>query len=928
MPKLCLFFLSAAAMFATQLQPDARVTWGALDNGLTYAILPHQEPPERVSLRLYVRAGSLQEEEDQRGLAHFLEHMAFNGTTHFPANRMVEYFQRLGMSFGADTNAHTGFDETVYKLELPNADDALLQDAFKLLRDYADGMLLTEEEIEKERGVILSEKRTRDSVSYRSYIARMGFLYPESRIATRSPIGIESVIKEADKPTFESFYRRWYRPDRLAVVVVGNITPQAIEPLIKQHFTSLVAAETTAPNIDLGTLGPEVERAHVHTEMDAGGVDVSLTIRRPYQFVPDTPAKRLRGLELYVASTVINRRLSKRLESPDVPFISGRLYTYDWLDFVTVGTLTLSCEPENWQQTLTLAEQELRRVIQHGFNASELEEAKANVLRYFERQVSTRPTRKSKQLASDLVRALADRDVFTSPEDELAHAQRDLATMTPQSVIATFRAAWQDRKLQAFVTGKIKIEGDADAVLSVLQDSAAQPVAPLPEEEKQTFAYQHVGPTGTVQSTQKVEDLGITSIRFDNGVRLNFKQTDFAAETVSVLFRFGEGELSLPADNPGLKEMLQQAFKAGGLKAHSRTDLSRIFAGTTVGGSFAVHGDDYRLSANCKTTELRDQLAYLCAFLQHPGFREDARERAIRSYERSYEAQQKQADGIWQDQVTAYLANGDKRFGMPTPAQFAAVTTADMRQAMAEPLQSRPLEVTLVGDIPYEVALQAAADTVGALPERETAWHDYAERREVVFPAAGPLCTFHYETELEKAISLVIWPTDDIWDIRKTRRLGVLASVLSDRMRIEIREKQGASYSPRAFSSASDVFTGYGFVGAFVRCAPDTAEELNALLARLAADLAANGPTDDEVARALKPRLESLKQWVRNNSYWTNNVLASSGRHPQRFDWARSMQADIEGITNRELAALAESYLGSNQARRIIITPKPGEAEE
>lgn len=922
-PCVLVTALALCAAVPTDLVPDERANWGKLPNGLTYAIMPNVEPPDRVSMRIYVRAGSLMETEAQRGLAHFLEHMAFNGTRHFPADKMVEYFQRLGMSFGADTNAHTGYDETVYKLELPNADSVLLNDAFRLLRDYADGMLLTDEEIEKERGVILSEKRTRDSADFRTYMARMKFLWPESRIASRVPIGLESVIKEAGREEFTRFYEGWYRPENMAVVVVGNVKAAEIAPLIEQYFSAMQGRGEAPPALDLGKIAASEVRAHVHYEKEAGGSSVTLTVLQPYEVTPDSRAKRLHGLKQYVAATILNKRLEKLTEKPDVAFISGRTYSYDWLDFATIGTITFSCEPAKWAETLATGEQEVRRVVQFGFTHAELAVAKANVLRYFERQVNTRPTKMSKALAGDLVRAIADREVFTSPEQDLVHAQEDLQSMTLKQVATVFREVWKDRAAQIFVSGNVEIEGGTDAVLNAFKASQAIAVEAPAEEEIPPFAYQSFGAPGAPVSDKLVEDLGIRTVTFANHTRLNVKQTDFEAETVQVRFRVGAGALCLPADKPAVRSMASRIFTAGGLVAHSRTELGRIFAGTTVGTSFGVEDDAFLFSGSCKPKELRQQLGYMTAFLLHPGYREDARERAIRSYEREWTAAQQEPDGVWGGAVDRYLANGDTRFGLASVAEFASVTIGDVRQALADALNKGALEVAIVGDIDPDLAVAAAAETVGALADRRSERQRFEDRREISYPPAGPRCHFSFESDSGKAMAVVIWPTEDIYDIKRTRRLSLLASVLTDRMRIEIREKTGAAYSPRAYSQASETYVGYGRIEAVVRCAPETAAELVDTLRRLAADLAESGLTQDELERAVQPRITGLKQWVRNNAYWAGNVMAACGEYPERLDWARSMEADIPAITREELAALAATYLRPELARMIIIEPVP-----
>ena len=221
------------AQETSDLKPDPAATWGRLPNGLRYVILPNKEPRGRASLRLVVGSGSLYETDAQRGLAHFLEHMAFNGSTHYAPGTLVEYLQRMGMGFGGDTNAYTSFDSTVYMLELPDTQTATLAEGFQVFGDYAGSLLLETKEIDKERGIILAEKRTRDSVEYRTSVAEYQFLLGDSLFPKRMPIGLTDVIESAPRPEFVDFYNAWYRPDNLAVIAVGDFDPAAVEAQIK-----------------------------------------------------------------------------------------------------------------------------------------------------------------------------------------------------------------------------------------------------------------------------------------------------------------------------------------------------------------------------------------------------------------------------------------------------------------------------------------------------------------------------------------------------------------------------------------------------------------------------------------------------------------------------------------------------------------------
>ncbi|WP_237023399.1 M16 family metallopeptidase [Lacunisphaera limnophila] len=242
--------LSAAdfAHQASDLPADPGIKWGRLDNGLRYALLRNAEPQGRISARLAIKAGSLHENENQRGVAHFLEHMAFNGSRRFPAANVIEFFQKLGMDFGGDTNASTGFDRTIYQLELPDTKPETLRESLTWFADVADGLLLDPQEIDKERGIILSEKRARDSVALRTFMAELEFLVPETRLPQRLPIGTEEVLRTAGRERFVEYYDSWYRPDRMILVLVGDIEPLQVEPVVREILGAVTARAPAPPS--------------------------------------------------------------------------------------------------------------------------------------------------------------------------------------------------------------------------------------------------------------------------------------------------------------------------------------------------------------------------------------------------------------------------------------------------------------------------------------------------------------------------------------------------------------------------------------------------------------------------------------------------------------------------------------------------------
>lgn len=910
---------------------DDAVTWGVLDNGLRYAILPNAEPPNRVSLRLFVDAGSLMETDEQQGLAHFLEHMAFNGTTNFPAGEMVEYFQRLGMAFGSHTNAHTSFNETVYKLELPNSEDALLDEGFKLLRDYADGMKLGEDEIEKERGVIMSEKRSRDSVGWRTMVEQLGFILDGNLAASRLPIGTEEVIQGAPREEFVDFYEKWYTPDRMVVIAVGEVEVPEIEELVKKHFASMepVAEKRAWP--DLSHVNERGLAVHFHPEPEAGDVSVSIDTIAPRLNEPDTLASRARKLRIDLANSMLTRRIGKLAKAEDAPITSGSAYTYDLYDlnFAEYSGVEVSCQPQNWDAAMKLAEQELRRALKYGFTEAELTEAKANVENRAELAAKSMGTRKSRDLANLLAARIGERNVFTDPAADLPRIQSELEKVTAEQCRELLREVWSgEHETLLLVTGNVEIEDAKKTILATYEASQATAVEPPAEDEELEFAYAELPEAGEVADTKVIEDLEITQARFANQVRVNLKQTDFEDGTVYVKARFGGGLLTLPKDKPGLDFFTGQVFTDGGLEAHDIDSIRRLFAGKSVGVGFNVDDDAFSMTGKTTPDDLRDQLLLMRAYLTNPGYRTEAAGQLRRSADHYYQQFETTPEGVMGDKVARFVHGGDPRFGFPPKDTLMAYTMEDVAGWLAEPLTSGYLEITVVGDIEVETAMTELLATFGNLPERAAEKPAYAEERKVAFPKDMESETFSFQTTIPKAMSLVYWPTTDIFDIEKTRRIGMLGSILDDRLRLKIREELGDAYSPFAHNIPSDAFEGYGYLFAAVTVAPEQTEKVAAVIKEIGAELAKGDTiTEDELERAKKPQITQIEEFRRTNRYWLSSVLESSQEYPQRIDWARTFVSDYEAITLDEVKALAKEFLGSYGGLEVIVKPEATSAE-
>ena len=908
----------------SDLKADANVTWGRLDNGLRYAILPNSEPPNRVSLRLYVDAGSLMEEDDQQGLAHFLEHMAFNGTKNYPAGEMVEYFQRLGMAFGSHTNAHTSFRETVYKLELPDSTDKMLDDGFKLLRDYADGLLFGEEEIEKERGVILSEKRSRDSASWRSFVDWIEFSAPDSLVSARLPIGTEEVISNAPRQRFVDFYQKWYTPDRMAVVVVGEIETGPIEKLIGSYFAEF-KAESSATDPDFGSVRPRGVIAHHHSDKEASETQVSIETMRPMALGPDTQERRAYELRTRLANMVVSRRLeilAKKEGSPIVEASSHQRDLFD-LNLVDYASIDTSTKPENWSAGLAVIEQELRRALQFGFTAAELDEAKAKLENALDNQAKSAATRKSRDLADRIVDRIGSRRVFTHPKDDLERVTPLLASITAAEVTETFRDIWDELKnVAVYASGNVTIDGGETAVLAAYTQSQKVAVEAPAEEDAGQFAYAQEREPGEIAKRAEAEDLGITQIVFANHVRANFKVTDFEDETIHLTARIGGGLLIAPKDKPGLSTFVNHAFNSGGLEAHSTDQLARLLAGKSVGAGLMVGDDALVLSGQTTPEDLLLQLQLMRAYVAHPGYREEGERQFRKAIDQLYQFLAHNPNGVMSDEVSSLIHGGDSRFGYPDRAVLESRNMTEAKSWLAPQLAGGFLEISVVGDFELKTAIDAVARTFGTLPARAEKKPAYQQEREIAFPTELSEKRFDFVSTIPKSMVLAYWPTADMSDIRRTRRLGMLSSIFRDRLRKKVREELGDAYSPYARNTSSETFADFGYLFALVEAAPDQADKLAGVIKEIGAELAAGGTNQDELDRSKLPLLTQIEEYRRTNGYWLNMVLAMSQEFPDRLDWARSFVDDYQGITVEEINALAKQYLGPDKALKVLILPK------
>lgn len=910
----------------SDLTPDPQVLFGTLPNGVRFALRENHRPRDRVNLHLVVEAGSLQETDAQQGLAHFLEHMLFNGSTHFPPGELIKYFQTIGMQFGPDANARTGFFETVYDINLPRGGRAHLQDALRVLSDYAQGALLLPAEIERERGVVLAEKRDRDTAAFRTHVAEMQFEFPAARFSQRLPIGTEEVIRTADQALFRDFYDTWYRPERMILVMVGDFRLEEALPLVEDAFGGLEARAPARPEPDLGAIDHRGLRTFFHHEPEAGRTRVTIEV---LELVPpelDNAAAQLARLEEEIASRMLQNRLDAWLKKNQAPYTEASMGAGRFLKRVRYAGLSAECAPDRWEESLAFLEQALRQALAHGFDAAELERVRKDLRAELAREAAGADTRESDALAGELVAALSAGRVFRAPGQDQDFFGPLLDVLDVAHLNRRLRELWAPEHRLVLVTGNAapgpQVSDMAARVAAVYTASAARPVEPPAAAAAVSFPYlAPPAPPDVPPRREEIPDLGLTQVTYANGARLNVKPTRVAAGEILFRLSFGPGWAAEPRDRPGLFRLAVEVANGSGLGAMDADALERALAGTQTGISLAVREDHFAFEGRTRPEELELMFQLLQAHLQDPAFRPEALELALARQRQDHERLQRTVEGALSLYGQRFLAGGDPRFGLAPADVVEGMGLEEVAGALTPLLAQAPLELSIVGDVALEALWPLADRYLGGLPPRTAS--DSAYPAPPAFPVGRQL-EVQVPTEIPKALVVVAYPTEDIWDIGRTRRLNLLAEVFSERLREQIREKLGAAYGVQAFNLPGRAFPGYGRLLVLLTVDHPQVPAIVAEIQRLAQGLAREGVQPEEFRRALNPSLAGIKDLLQANGYWLGTVLSGSRQHPEQLQWARTIQADHAAITPEELSALARRYLDPDRA--AVFTALPGEA--
>jgi zinc protease len=900
----------------TDVPADPAIRLGTLPNGMKYAVMANATPKGSASIRLHFAFGSLGEAENERGLAHFIEHMALNETTNVPEGEFIKILERLGLRFGPDTNAVTGFDSTTYMLELPQTDKERVDKALFLMREVAGEAKFTKAAVDRERSVILAERRSRESYQLRGMIDQISFQLPNTPYPKRIPIGAEQVLKTASADTLKALYQRYYRPEFATLVFVGDVDPAAIEAQIKAQFGGWKGVGPAGAPMPRGTIDPARPAAFDTYINPSVPTAINYTIMRPWEDPADTTAERRRALVQALGNGIFNRRLTRLLSQPGTPLLGTGAAGSGWRDAGLTSSITISARDGAWKEALAAADQELRRAVQHGFTEAELKRQVSITATGVKTNAEQAGTRRNEALAASILSTIESEGFVTTPAFRLAHFNMVSPSITLAEVNAEFRKQWTGSAPLIHLKDKRPVA--TAAIAAAFDDSRKLAVAAPANEDALAFAYDNFGNPGTLVDDKRIEDLGIRTVRFANNVRLNIKKTDFEAGRVRFTVRMAGGLLALPQDKPGLALMMARTSSVAATAKHSMEDLKSLMAGKVVTGGMTVGDDAFTAGGATTAADLATQLKLSAAYLTDPGFRPEAASIWTNSVPAMVKSLNSQPTGVMMSKVQALLANGDWRFGIPDENVLMQRNFDEIRPVMAKLSANAPIEIGIVGDVDEDAAIAAVAQSFGAMPARLPAAPSYSEARKVAFRTDRTPLSLTHTGLADQAMVAAAWPTGDDSDYRREIGLALLGQVVNLMLTETIREQLGASYGVSVSSSMSDNFPGYGVFSVGSVVSPAKIPEVGAAIQAAVKEVRDQPISADLLARARNPSMENIAKSLRENGFWMAYVGEAQGR-ADRLDRIRQRKAIYESITPQELQKLAQTYLREQQAQTVLI---------
>lgn len=917
--------LTAQEMPTIPVDPDVRI--GKLDNGLTYYIRHNNWPEQRAEFYIAQRVGSIQEDDDQRGLAHFLEHMAFNGSKHFKGNELLRWCESVGIQFGGDLNAYTSIDQTVYNISnVPTTREGIVDSCLLILYDWADGLLLEQEEIEKERGVIHEEWRLRTSAIMRMLERDLPKLYPGSKYGYRMPIGLMEIIDNFERPFLQSYYEKWYRPDNQAIIVVGDVDVDKIEQKIKDLFSPIVLPENRA----LVTMEPVPDNAEpiyvIDKDKEQRTNEVWLMMK--HEVFPDslkgTLAYMLANYMKDAAVTMMNDRLKEYAEKPESPFLNSSVSDGAYILSRSVDAFELDVRPKDGQTeaAVTAAFTELRRAAEFGFTPTEYNRFKQNYTSQLDKQYSNKDKRYNSQFVNQCVQNFLNKEPLPSIDFTYSTMKQIIPMIPVDAVNAIIKeyVSPNDTNLVVFSLNTEK-EGTVypteESMKKAVADARSAQIEAYVDNVKDEPLMTTLPQKGSIVKEEKNDLFGYTELTLSNGAKVVLKQTDLKKD--QVLLRgegFGGSALYGEKDFANIK-MFNDVVEASGLGNFSHTELEKALAGKIASASLSMGSNRVYVngSSTPKDVETMLQLAYL--YFNNIAKDQKSYDNLMQTAELNVKNRLLQPEAVLQDSLTATLTCNNPRNKALTTEDLAKVGyDRILEMAKEQTANAAAFTFTIIGNYDEEAIRPLIETYLASLPSKK----DVVKSPKVSTEFKGVVINnFKQKGETPKAYAVMEWYTKDIaLTPENDIKMDMISQVLDMEYLKKIREDASAAYTVQSMSSIDrDDFETTAQILAICPMKPEKADTAIMILRDEVTALAKTCDAD-KLQKVKEYMLKSHGDQLKQNGYWLSVINAWR-------KWGIDFHTDYEKLVNAQtpesISAIAAEVLKAGNRAEVIMLP-------
>lgn len=904
------------------VDPDIRI--GKLENGLTYYIRHNEEPKERASFYIIQNVGAILEEDDQNGLAHFLEHMAFNGTQHFPGKGIINTLEKHGVAFGRNINAYTSTDQTVYNLsDVPVTHPGLIDTCLLVLNDWSDFLLLTDEEINLERGVISEEWRTRRNAGFRMQKKIYPVLFKDSKYAERDVIGDLDVIKNFKPETLRKFYDDWYRTDLQAIAVVGDINVDEVEGKIKTLFGA-IPAEVNPPERYKAEIPPHKETLFtLASDPEAPAYQVSIYIKHPGTDPKDKNLMYYRNqIRNRLFNTIMGDRINELLQKGEPPFVSGAIQYGELIRGYDIMAIVASAHPNKTDQALRSVYTEALRVSRHGITHAELERAKSNLLTQTETRWKQKDKIRNDQYIRDIVNHYLTNEPLTSIDFDWEALQQLLPTISAEELSAKAKQWIADENRVIIVMGPegddVKLINEAEA-LAIMKEVDATEIEPYAEEAVATSLIDKELKGSPIVATKMLPEMNATEWTLGNNAKVVYRFADFQKDNV-LLQAVSPGGTSLHTPSELASGMMVSDFIGNfGVGSFDAITLKKMMTGKNVRLSTGLSGLFETFNGNSTPKDFETLLQLLYLQFEEPRFDAEAYEALKSRYVAMITNMAKNPQKTMSDSLQLILSNYSPRTKLLTPALFEEMSLEQMEKIYRDRFaDAGDFTFFIVGNIDEATVKPLVEKYIGSLtdkPRTET-WKDHNEG----MPDGKTVKEIPVSLETKKATVVVVYNNENPWNPKTNMTMTVVKDVLRLRYTEEIREKEGGTYGVSVAAQSDKYPKSEKTLQMSFDTDPDKAAHLKSIVYREIGKLAKQGPTAEELDKVVKNILKDREQAKPNNGYWMT-TLKDYYQNGVNFDLPANYEDIINSMTVKDVKKFAKKYFAKPDVADVVFVP-------